>query len=267
MMCLVSALLNEIFLLQCFHARLLKFPHGHSVTPGHIGVKEHLGSVLFREAGAITARASHSMFEGFISSGKGSNKDYGELLKKQLVFYYIQRSLEGYPGITPFDSMASGVAALAWDLPAGSPAIFYCIQCFVKEVNRCCSEVFTQEVNLWKNWQGGLEPWKKILELLLRLISLVDVQVLPKLMKLQAQLIVQLLKDGQKMVLDEIYSEVAESNYVTRKPTLVSWLQSLSYICCQATSRIATSKGVGIEENSAFAWSTDLLSWNRISAL
>ncbi|KAK9276813.1 hypothetical protein L1049_006349 [Liquidambar formosana] len=216
--------------------------------------------------GKVT-RASHSMFVAFVSSGKDSNQEDRELLKEQLVFFYIQRSLEGYPGITPFDGMAAGVAALVRHLPAGSPAIFYCIHCLVEEANRCCSEVFTQKTDLWKNWQGESEPSKKILELLLRLISLVDIQVLPNLMKWLAQLIVQLPKDGQNMVLDYIYALVAESDDVTRKPTLVSWLQSLSYLSSQAASRVAISQEVGIEENSDSAWSTDQqLGSNKFSA-
>lgn len=40
------------------------------------------------------ARASHSMFVAFISSGKDANHDDRVVLKEQLVFYYIQRSLE-----------------------------------------------------------------------------------------------------------------------------------------------------------------------------
>lgn len=39
------------------------------------------------------ARASHSMFVAFMSSGKDS-EDERVLLKEQLVFYYMQRSLE-----------------------------------------------------------------------------------------------------------------------------------------------------------------------------
>lgn len=91
-------------------------------------------------------------------------------------------------------------------------------------------------------------------------------QVLPNLLKLLAQLIVQLPKDGQNMVLNEIYSQVAESDDVTRKPTLVSWVQSLSYLCAQATSGSAYSKSLESEENSASALSMGPLSWNRISA-
>lgn len=40
------------------------------------------------------AGASHSMFVAYISSGKDSYKDDRVSAKEQLVFYYIQRSLE-----------------------------------------------------------------------------------------------------------------------------------------------------------------------------
>ncbi|XP_058104693.1 uncharacterized protein LOC131248431 [Magnolia sinica] len=178
------------------------------------------------------ARASHSVFVAFISSGKDNQADK-ILLKEQLVFYYMQRALEAYPGITPIEGMAAGVAAIVRHLPAGSPSIFYCIHSLVEKVTGLCSKAMTNDADMWKNWKGDSEPCKKILELLLRLISLVDIQVLPDLLKLLAQLIVQLPKDGQNMVLDEIYSQVAESDDVTRKPILVSWVQSLSYLCSQ----------------------------------
>lgn len=73
--------------------------------------------------------------------------------------------------------MASGVAALVRNLPAGSPAIFYCINSLVEKGGELCS-IFTQEADMWKNWHGESEPCKKILDLLLRLISLVDIQVI-----------------------------------------------------------------------------------------
>ena len=85
-------------------------------------------------------------------------------------------------------------------------------------------------------------------------------------MKLLAQLIVQLPKDSQNMVLNELYSQVAESDYVTRKPTLVSWLQSLSYLCAQATSESSTPKGLQKEVNMTSAHSTDSLSLTGLNA-
>lgn len=211
------------------------------------------------------ARASHSMFSAFISSAKDSDQDERVSLKEQLVFYYMQRSLMEYPEITPFDGMASGVVAVVRHLPAGSPAIFYCVHCLVEKANRCNKD-FAQQADTWKNWQGESEPCKKVLDLLLRLISLVDIQVLPDLMKLLAQLIAQLPKDGQNMILNELYSQVAESNDVTRKPSLVSWLQSLSYICFHETSGSAASKKLGTEETITSMQTPDPLSYISLNA-
>ncbi|KDP27121.1 hypothetical protein JCGZ_22030 [Jatropha curcas] len=211
------------------------------------------------------ARASHSIFVAFISSGKDSTENERALLKEQLAFYYLQRSLQGYPGITPFEGMASGVAALVRSLPAGSPALFYCIHSLVEKANILCGDISFRDTDIWKNWQGESEPFKKILELLLRLISLVDIQVLPDLMKLLAQLIIQLPKDGQNVVLNELYTQVAESDDVTRKPTLVSWLQSLSYLCYKTVSRSRASKGHESEETSTLSL-PDPSNWDRMNA-
>ena len=68
-------------------------------------------------------------------------------------------------------------------------------------------------------------------------------------MKLLAQLIVRLPKDEQNVVLDELFQHVAESDDVTRKPTLVSWLQSLSYLCSQDTGERGTD--IKSAENAA----------------
>lgn len=73
--------------------------------------------------------------------------------------------------------MASGVAALVRHLPAGNPSIFYCIHSLVEKATCLCSTVKDHNSDLWKNWEGELEPSKKVLDLLLRLLSLVDIQV------------------------------------------------------------------------------------------
>ncbi|KAL3507502.1 hypothetical protein ACH5RR_032884 [Cinchona calisaya] len=223
---------------------------------------EHLPTPVFRKVVAPimflymghpnekVARASHSMFVSFISSGKDPIHEERTSLKEQLVFYYMQRSLEGYPGITPFEGMASGVAAVVRHLPAGSPSIFYCIHSIVEKASSMCSAVNIEETDLLKTRDGGWEPCQKMLELLLRLLSLVDIQVLPSLMKLLAQLIVKLPKDRQNVVLNELFQHVAESDDVTRKPTFVSWLQSLAYLCSQDTDKRAI-EGMQSEASSA----------------
>ncbi|KAH6814829.1 obscurin-like protein [Perilla frutescens var. frutescens] len=181
------------------------------------------------------ARYTHSVFVAFVSSGKDLDQDERALLKEQLVFYYVQRSLEGYPGITPFEGMASGVAALVRHLPAGSPSIFYCISSLIQKATSLCNTVNDFDSDLWKNWEGELEPPKKVLDLLSRLLSLVDIQVLPDLMKSLAQLIVQLPLNGQNVLLNQLYHQIAETDDVIRKPALVSWVQSLSYLCSPET--------------------------------
>ncbi|XP_073047784.1 uncharacterized protein [Primulina eburnea] len=168
------------------------------------------------------ARYAHSMFVAFISSGKDPSQNERDSLKEQLVYYYMQRSLEAFPGITPLEGMASGVVALVRYLPAGCPSIFYCIHCLVEKVNTLCSAVNREDIDLWKHWEGELEPSKK---------------VLPSLMKLLAQLIVQLPVNGQNMLLNQLYQQIAESDDVIRKPALISWLQSLSYLCSQAVGK------------------------------
>lgn len=85
-------------------------------------------------------------------------------------------------------------------------------------------------------------------------------------MKLLAQLIAQLPKDGQNMILNELYSQVAESDDVTRKPSLVSWLQSLSYICFHETSGSAASKKLGTEETITSMQPPDPLSYTSLNA-
>ncbi|KAH9763877.1 Obscurin-like protein [Citrus sinensis] len=139
-----------------------------------------------------------------------------------------------YPGTTLFKGMASGVVALVRHLPTGSPAIFYCINSLVVKADRLYGEVFAYKADIWKNWQGESEPCKEIIELIMKLP-----------------------KDGQNLVLNELFSLVAESDDVTRKPTLVSWLQSLSYLCSQDTSRVANSTEVGGDRNSVSAQATN----------
>ncbi|KAJ0255752.1 Obscurin-like protein [Hirschfeldia incana] len=186
------------------------------------------------------SRASHTLFVAFLSSAKEPEEDERNQLKEDLVFYYMERSLEVYPEITPFEGLASGVAALTRHLPAGSPSIFYSVHTLVEKASTF-------------NTEGKKsDPGNQILDLLLRLVSLVDIQVLPYLMKSLAQLIIMLPKERQNMVLGELYGQVAESDDVIRKPSLVSWLQSLNYLCSNNRSQDAAS-GLTIDTSNQLA--------------
>ena len=73
--------------------------------------------------------------------------------------------------------MASGVAALVRHLPAGSAAILFCIHSLVVKAKDLCEVAKVQNKSLWRSWEESTDPCKKMLDLLLRLIFLVDIQV------------------------------------------------------------------------------------------
>lgn len=79
--------------------------------------------------------------------------------------------------MTPFDGLASGVAALVRHLPAGSPAVLFCIHSLVVKAKDLCDTAMVRDKSLWRSWEESTEPCKKTLDLLLRLIFLVDIQV------------------------------------------------------------------------------------------
>ena len=68
-------------------------------------------------------------------------------------------------------------------------------------------------------------------------------------------------KEGQDVLLDDMHSHVAESDDVTRKPILVSWLQSLSYISSQSSRSESHSKAT-----NASSAASDELTLNRTMA-
>nr|AIW39762.1 hypothetical protein SES23K06_010 [Saccharum spontaneum] len=208
------------------------------LIPVHM-IQDKVASIMFlylQHSNEKVTSASHSVMVSFSSSGSDTDQDDRAALKEQLTFYYIKRSLEAYPGVTPFDGLASGVAALVRHLPAGSAAILFCIHSLVVKAKDLCEVAKVQNKSLWRSWEESTDPCKKMLDLLLRLIFLVDIQSFPYLLKELAEFVTLLPKEGQDALLDDMHAHVAESDDVTRKPVLVSWLQSLSYLSSQARS-------------------------------
>lgn len=244
-----------------FYLRVL--PTCISLIPAQI-IRDKLASIMFlylQHSNEKVTRASHSVMVSFLSSGNDTDQDDRMALKEQLAFYYIERSLEAYPGVTPFEGLASGVAALIRHLPAGSPAILFCIHSLTVKAKDLCNTSKFQDKSLWRSWEDSTEPCKKILDLLLRLIFLVDIQAFPYLLKELAEFVTLLPKEGQDVLLDDMHAHVAESDDVTRKPVLVPWLQSLSYISSQATHRESHNK-----DANACSVGRDELSMNRTMA-
>ncbi|KAG2648168.1 hypothetical protein PVAP13_1NG046108 [Panicum virgatum] len=233
------------------------------LIPAHM-FRDKVASIMFlylQHSNEKVTSASHSVMVSFLSSGNDADQDDRTALKEQLIFYYIKRSLEDYPGVTPFDGLASGVAAIVRHIPAGSPAILFCIHSLVVKAKDLCDSAKVQGKSLWRSWEESTEPCKKTLDLLLRLIFLVDIQSFPYLLKELAELVTLLPKEGQDVLLDDMHAHVAESDDVTRKPVLVSWLQSLSYISSQSSHSESLSKAT-----NASSVASDELTLNRTMA-
>lgn len=208
------------------------------------------------------ARGSHAVFVTFMSvnnlsmDSSHNKKDDTISLKEQLVVYYIQRALEAYPRLTPFEGLSSGVQALVQYLPAGSPAIVFCVNSLVQKSHSLCNANSTSNIGHDAEVEGETESVKNLQGLLLHLIFLVDIQVLPDLLKLLAQLIIGLPEYVCNMLLGQAYDLVAGSDDAVRKPILVPWLQSLSLICSQLNS--GTSKSKETKERSTIIKDKDV---------
>ncbi|KAF8685843.1 hypothetical protein HU200_043754 [Digitaria exilis] len=243
-----------------FYLRVV--PTAVGLIPLHM-IRDKVASIMFlylQHSNEKVTSASHSVMVSFLSSGSDTDQDDRAALKEQLTFYYIMRSLEAYPGVTPFDGIASGVATLVRNLPAGSAAVFFCIHSLVVKAKDLCEIAKVQNKSLWRSWEESTDPCKKILDLLLRLIFLVDIQSFPYLLKELAEFMALLPKEGQDALLNDMHAHVAESDDVTRKPVLVSWLQSLSYISSQSSNSESRSKAASLSVAS------DELSLNRTMA-
>lgn len=215
-----------------FYLRVM--PTCIALIPAHI-IRDKLSPVMLlyiQHSNEKVTRAAHSVMVSFLSSG--TDTDQREALKEQLAFDYVGKSLEVYPGVTPFEGLASGVVALVRHLPAKSPAILFCVHSLVVKAKDLCNTAMVQDRSLWRSWEESTEPCKKISDLLLRLIFLIDIQSFSYLLKELAEFVTWLPKEGQDVLLDDMHASVADSDDVIRKPVLVSWLQSLSYISSQA---------------------------------
>ncbi|KAK3155886.1 hypothetical protein QOZ80_2AG0099870 [Eleusine coracana subsp. coracana] len=233
------------------------------LIPAHM-IQDKVASIMFlyqQHPNEKVTSASHSVMVSFLSSGSDTDQDDRTSLKEKLAFYYIKRSLEAYPGLTPFEGLASGVATLVRHLPAGSPAILFCIHSLVVKAKDLCNRATVQDKSLWRSWEENTEPCKKMSDLLLRLIFVVDIQSFPYLLKELAEFVMLLPKEGQDVILDDMHAHVAESDDVTRKPVLVSWLQSLSYISSQSSCDKSHDKAT-----SASSVGSEQLSLNRTMA-
>ncbi|KAL2622623.1 hypothetical protein R1flu_002828 [Riccia fluitans] len=227
---------------------------------------ERVAPVLFlylQHPSEAMANAVHALFGAFLSSkvkaeaaknrrnSKAPSVSNAEIepdpfLREQLAVYYTERAVELFPDVTPFKGLVSGINAIARYLPAGSPVLVYCLSRLAQRTEalyrnevlseisaRSLQEASTQtESTSVDGRKVSIEDMgvaEKLQALLLHLILIVDLQVLPELLKLAARLVLSLPVHQQTAALGEVYDIVAVSDDYTRKPSIVPWLQTLSF--------------------------------------
>ena len=88
-----------------------------------------------------------------------------------------------FPGVTPFDALVYGVAAVSKNLPPGSPATLHCIDLLVQRaytLKPMSAGVGRQKITGAEEESDGLGDAEKLQLLLLHLIRRVDLQVYPR---------------------------------------------------------------------------------------
>jgi hypothetical protein len=90
------------------------------------------------------------------------------LQKEELVPSYVRRSVEGYPILTPLAGLAGGYEAMCQQLPIGSPALLYALDCLAGKAQQL----------LHGGTVSSKQPGLDLVNLLAHLVLLVDFQVL-----------------------------------------------------------------------------------------
>ncbi|KAG0577771.1 hypothetical protein KC19_5G180500 [Ceratodon purpureus] len=203
----------------------------------------------------VVVNAAHALFAYFLgleSSEPSSDRvDVFGLepaqvnLREKLSIYYVTRALETFPGVTPFDALVYGVAAVSKNLPPGSPATLHCINLLVQKASTLkpmSSGVGRQKIGGAEEELDDLGDAEKLQLLLLHLIRRVDLQVLPELLRQTAQLILGLPPQARTAALQNAFEVVAGSSDYMRKPIVIPWLQSVAYLATHPTALTASSK-------------------------
>lgn len=190
----------------------------------------------------LVSNAAHALFVHFLgleSLGTSSDRtdasksELGQVsLREKLSVYYVERALETFPGVTPFDALVYGIAAISKTLPPGSPATLHCINLLVHKASTL-KPMGTSVKDVKKGAEKDLDDLgdaEKLQLLLLHLIGRVDLQVLPELLRQTAHLILGLPPQARTVALENAFEVVAGSSDYTRKPIVIPWLQSVAYL-------------------------------------
>ena len=143
------------------------------------------------------------------------------LQKEQLVPFYMERALEGYPSCTPITGLSAGVDAAMRELPSGSPVVLYMFRRLAKHTYSLLQQ--------GTNKQHGLD----LLQLLTQMLLVVEFQFLSDALDTVEQVV---LGTGNAVATQVpactcIYEVLSTSDDYTRKVRCAHWYQKLASRC------------------------------------
>lgn len=94
-----------------------------------------------------TASAAHALLAALLPAAPAARRE-------QLVPFYIDRALEGYPGPTSTEALRQGLASTLSALPPGSAAGLYCLE---RLLARCAELEVAAQGSRWGLWE--LRRW------------------------------------------------------------------------------------------------------------
>ncbi|KAL3138059.1 hypothetical protein ABBQ38_005291 [Trebouxia sp. C0009 RCD-2024] len=145
--------------------------------------------------------------------------------KEQLVPFYMERALEGYPSCTPIIGLSAGVDAAMRELPSGSPVVLYMFRSLAKHTH----SLLQQGTDKQARYQDGLD----LLRLLSQMLLVVEFQFLSDALDTVEQLVLDsdIALQTQVSACTCIYEVLSTSDDYTRKVRCAHWYQKLASRC------------------------------------
>lgn len=147
------------------------------------------------------------------------------LQKEQLVPYYMERALEGYPGSTPITGLSVGVDSAMRELPCGSPVVLFMLHCLAKHTYRLLQAGTNQQTKT----PAGLD----LLRLLTQMLLVVEFQFLSDALDAVEKVVLDCdnAVGTQASACTCIYEVLSTSDDYTRKVRCAHWYQKLASRC------------------------------------
>ena len=148
------------------------------------------------------------------------------LQKEQLVPFYMERALEGYPGCTPINGLSAGVDSAMRELPCGTPVVLHMFCLLAKHTDSLMQQDGTHTK---AEARAGLD----LLRLLTQMLLVVEFQFLSDALDTVEEVVLNCdnAVGTQASACTCIYEVLLTSDDYTRKVRCAHWYQKLAFRC------------------------------------